>query len=88
MPRIMVTTDQTAFSADASVWFDEHVHLVHLSTDHAAAQLVERLAWAISDAEDADGEPAAHRLRPGRRPQRNSSTARSCSQLRVRASEQ
>jgi hypothetical protein len=58
MPRIIVTTDPSRLPADAPVWLDEHVHSVHLSTDHAAAQLVERLAWAISDAEDADGERA------------------------------
>jgi hypothetical protein len=38
----------------APVLLDEHVHSVHLSDDHAAAQLIERLAWAINDAEDAE----------------------------------
>ena len=85
MPRIIVTTDPTAFSADASVWLDEDVHSVHLSTDHAAAQFVERVAWAISDAEEADGEHADHRLRSSRRPRTRSAAARSGSQLRVRA---
>jgi hypothetical protein len=56
MPRIIVTSDPTALSADPSVWLDEEVHPVHLSTDHAAAQFVERLAWAIGDAESAGGE--------------------------------
>jgi hypothetical protein len=60
MPRIIVTTDPSPLSADAPVWLDEHLHSVHLSTAHAAAQLIERLAWAISDAEDADGERADH----------------------------
>ncbi|HEU0250298.1 MAG TPA: hypothetical protein VFR48_06200 [Solirubrobacteraceae bacterium] len=45
--------DLAPLSADTSVWLDERVQPVHLSTDHAAAQFVERLAWAISDAEDA-----------------------------------
>jgi hypothetical protein len=85
MPRIIVTTDPTALSADASVWLDEHVHSVHLSTDHAAAQFVERLAWAISDAEDADGKHAGHRVRPSRRRRGSSSATRSRSQVRVRA---
>jgi hypothetical protein len=80
MPRVIVTTNPTAFSADASVWLDEHVHSVHLSTDHAAAQFVERLAWAISEAEDAD-----HRERPSREPRRSRSAARSRSQLHARA---
>jgi hypothetical protein len=54
MPRILVTADSpTTRQTDTPVLLDEHVHSVHLSTDHAAAQLVERLAWAISDAEEA-----------------------------------
>jgi hypothetical protein len=36
------------------VLLDEQVRSLHLSSDHAAAQLIERLAWAISDAEDAE----------------------------------
>jgi hypothetical protein len=53
MPRIIVTTDPVAseLTDETPVLLDEHVHPVHLSTDHAAAQLVERLAWAIRDAE-------------------------------------
>ncbi|HWX96459.1 MAG TPA: hypothetical protein VNZ01_06360 [Solirubrobacteraceae bacterium] len=53
MPRIIVTTDPPEQS-QPSVLLDELVHSVHLSTGHAAAQLVERLAWAISDAEEAE----------------------------------
>ena len=61
MARIIVTADPTA-ADDPPVLLEESVSSVHLSTGHAAAQLVERLAWAIADAEDA--EPPA---RPGRR---------------------
>jgi hypothetical protein len=58
MPRIIVTIDPVASPVrDAPVLLDEHVHSVHLSDDHAAAQLVERLAWAINDAEDAEQRP-------------------------------
>jgi len=81
MPRIIVTADPSPLSAGAPVWLDEHVDSVHLSTDHAAAQLVERLAWAISDAEDAD-----HRVRPSREPLRGRSATSSRSRLRARAS--
>jgi hypothetical protein len=52
MPRIIVTTDPTDRRDDAPVLFDERVYSVHLSDDHAAEQLIERLAWAVSDAED------------------------------------
>jgi hypothetical protein len=34
-----------------SILLDERVHSVHLSSRHAAAQLIERLTWAIVDAE-------------------------------------
>jgi hypothetical protein len=54
MPRIIVTTDASLLRNDAPVLLDEEVHSVHLSTGHAATQLVERLAWAISDAEAAE----------------------------------
>jgi hypothetical protein len=63
MPRVIVITDQTRPPDDGSVLLDERVESVHLSTGHAAAQLVERLAWAISDAEDAEGVPASRRVR-------------------------
>jgi hypothetical protein len=56
MPRIIVTTDTVSseLTDDTPVLLDEHIHSVHLSTRHAAAQLVERLAWAIRDAESAE----------------------------------
>jgi hypothetical protein len=85
MPRIIVTTDPSPLPADAPVWLDEQVQSVHLSTDHAAAQFVERVAWAISDAEDADVEQPGHRERAGRQRRGRSSATRSRSQVRVRA---
>ncbi|HWJ51614.1 MAG TPA: hypothetical protein VNR42_11365 [Solirubrobacteraceae bacterium] len=56
MPRITVTADPVSSkSSDAPVLLSESVNSVHLSTEHAAAQLIERLSWAIGDAEDAEG---------------------------------
>lgn len=66
MPRIIVTTDQSERSTDRDVLLEETVHSVHLDTDHAAAQLVQRLAWAISDAEDAEGVRPDRSARPTR----------------------
>ena len=57
MPRVIVTTEHVRVPERASILLDEHVHPVHLSTGHAAAQLVERIAWAISDAEEAERAP-------------------------------
>jgi hypothetical protein len=80
MPRIIVTTDPSQLPDDAPVLLDERVHSVHLSSGHAAAQLVERLAWAISDAEGAEGAPGARApqtVRPIRqRPRRSLPTSR------------
>jgi hypothetical protein len=66
MPRIIVTTQPSRLPDDAEVLLDEHVHSVHLSTGHAAAQLIERLSWAICDAEDAEARVARAPLRPDR----------------------
>jgi hypothetical protein len=72
MPRVIVTTDPSQLPSDAAILLDERVESVHLSTGHAAAQLVERLAWAISDAEDAEGSPRSRRRRlRGDRPARS-----------------
>ncbi len=56
MPRIIVTTDRVSseLTDETPVLLDEHVHSVHLSTGHAAAQLIERLAWAVDDAENTE----------------------------------
>ena len=53
MARIIVTADPTQ-ADNPPVLLEESVSSVHLSSGHAAAQLVERLAWAITDAEDAE----------------------------------
>jgi hypothetical protein len=66
MPRIIVTTDPVSseLTDETPLLLDEHVDSVHLSTGHAAAQLVERLAWAVKDAESAEGErPSTRRPR-------------------------
>jgi hypothetical protein len=54
MPRVIVTTDPSRIPKHVAVLLDERVHTLHLSDDHGAAGLIERIAWAISDAEDAE----------------------------------
>lgn len=56
MARIIVTTEQTE-RPDVPVLLDERVCPEHLSDDHSAAQLIERLGWAISDAERVENGP-------------------------------
>jgi hypothetical protein len=50
MARIIVTTDQGE-QPNAPVLLDERVCSEHLSDNHAASQLIERLGWAVTDAE-------------------------------------
>ena len=51
MARIIVTTDPKS-GHTAPVMLDESVYSIHLDNDHHAAQLIERLGWAINDAEN------------------------------------
>jgi hypothetical protein len=53
MARIIVTADHEVQGAPP-VLLDESVYSVHLSTGHAAGQLIERLGWALSDAEEVE----------------------------------
>lgn len=68
MPRVIVTTDPSQPGSSVSVLMDERVHSVHLTGSHAAAQLIERLAWAINDAEDQEQIPTQRKRRPQRSP--------------------
>ncbi len=64
MARIIVTADPPAggYTADqhddATVLLDERVKPIHLNDGHAAGQLIQRLAWAVTDAEQAERERA------------------------------
>jgi hypothetical protein len=53
MARIVVTTDPTD-SRSAAVLLDERAYPIHLDDQHAAAQLIERIGWAITDAESTE----------------------------------
>jgi hypothetical protein len=77
MPRVIVTTNLPPAGAPA-VLLDEQLSSVHLSSDHAAGQLIERLAWATRDAEQAEldrlARPLLHRSSSGaKRPPRRGS---------------
>ena len=50
MPQILIVTDSTESAGEAEVIYRETISPVHLASEHAGDQLVERLAWAVSDA--------------------------------------
>jgi hypothetical protein len=59
VPRIIVTTEpieraEPRLLGGIPVLLDESVDSVHLDTEHAAMQLMQRIAWAVIDAEHAE----------------------------------
>ena len=53
MARIIVTTEQSE-RPDAPVLLDEWIYPDHLSDEQSAAQLIERIGWAVTDAYDVE----------------------------------
>jgi hypothetical protein len=51
MARIIVMPDLEN-GHPAPIVFDEQVSAIHVDNKHSAFQLIERLAWAIHDAEE------------------------------------
>jgi hypothetical protein len=53
MPAIIVQSNGTT-EQDTNVLLYEDVQPEHLASDHHAAQLIERVGWAVSEAKDAE----------------------------------
>jgi hypothetical protein len=61
MARIIVMADpeqRGTAPGESPVLLDERVDPIHLSNEHAAEQLIERLGWAVTDAQDLAGSGA------------------------------
>jgi hypothetical protein len=67
MPHILITTEATNESRDR-VLLDERVTATDLSSGHFADQLIERVGWALLDAEEADEALYTARARERRFP--------------------
>lgn len=57
MPRIVVTTEPTVGSPARAVLLDERITTSDLASDHFAAQLIERIGWALLDADGHENQP-------------------------------
>jgi hypothetical protein len=61
VPEILVTTNSRD-DGESVVLLKERIGLVDLESDHYSAQLIERLGWALVDADDLEdtraGEPS------------------------------
>jgi hypothetical protein len=55
MPQIIVTADRDTEAQDV-VLMQERVNVADFESDHFAALLVERLGWAVSDADTVERE--------------------------------
>ena len=54
MPRIIVVADtERRARIDAPVLMDEDVRPDHLADEEASHQIIERVAWAVLDAQEA-----------------------------------
>jgi hypothetical protein len=62
MPQIIVKADRTDDREEGAVMLRERVNITDFESEHFAAQLVERLGWAVGDAHEAEQskKPAEH----------------------------
>lgn len=51
MPRIIVTADRPTVGGDRPIMLAERVSVSDFESEHFQAQLVERLGWAVGDAD-------------------------------------
>jgi hypothetical protein len=63
MPQIIVTADTAHGNDDGAVMLRERVTVADFESNHFAARLVERLGWAVGDADQVEREsdPGADR---------------------------
>ncbi len=65
MPQILVVTDTQKDTAD-SVVYRERIVPSDLESDHFSGQLVERVGWAVLDAEEIEHKGGPEAGGPGR----------------------
>ena len=53
MPKIIVISNESRHR-DFAVLLSEEIRPEHLASEHHAAQLIERVGWAVTDAKDAE----------------------------------
>ena len=58
MPQIIVTANPPDGSSEQAVMLRERVSASDFESQHFADQLVQRIGWAVSDADDVEQAPA------------------------------
>jgi hypothetical protein len=59
MPQIIVRADRRDRLEEGPIMLRERVNVSDFESDHFAAQLVERLGWAVNDASEVEEEASA-----------------------------
>jgi hypothetical protein len=54
MPHIIVTADGAEKGGEGPVMLNERINATDFESGHFAARLVERLGWAVADADEAE----------------------------------
>jgi hypothetical protein len=54
LPQIIVTADRPNERGEGPVMLNERVSAADFESEHFAARLVERLGWAVTDADEAE----------------------------------
>ena len=64
MPEIIVSVEADSDDQGAPVLLRERVSESSLASDHYAAQLMERIGWAVVDASETEQDPETRLRRP------------------------
>lgn len=65
MPEIIVTAGRASASGESAVLLRERVNVSDFESRHFASLLVQRLGWAVGDADEVERDQAVQkRLRP------------------------
>jgi hypothetical protein len=59
LPQIIVTADRPNERGEGPVMLNERVSAADFESEHFAARLVERLGWAVTDADEAERQALA-----------------------------
>jgi hypothetical protein len=59
LPQIIVTADRPNERGEGPVMLNERVSAADFESEHFAARLVERLGWAVTDADEAERQASS-----------------------------
>jgi hypothetical protein len=76
MPQIIVTAGESPPASDATIVWRERVTTADFESERFAANLVERLGWAVRDATEEERQPADEQVAEAEQPRTGRITGR------------